>query len=95
MCVYQVDGVFPHLNSIVKPIWICWKQKKSSIENFRPKINWSFSKISFDEETMRAATHYPRISDLSTDCFDATFRLESEQRIAMYTYIARIHWHYD
>lgn len=55
-----------------------WKEeKKNNHQNkqtlmekrFRQKINRTFSKISFDEETMRAATHYPRISDLSSDCF--------------------------
>lgn len=39
------------------------------------------ARLSIDEETMGTNIHYPRISGLSTDCFDATFHFESEQRI--------------
>lgn len=39
------------------------------------------ARLSIDGETMGTNIHYPRISGLSTDCFDATFHFESEQRI--------------
>lgn len=39
------------------------------------------ARLSIDGETMGTNIHYLRISGLSTDCFDATFHFESEQRI--------------